>query len=692
LAPPRVVEGQSVVSLTVVGILDDSISASFGGGSISVVTLPEAQRLFVGPDRLSSVRVMAEAGISQEQLASSLRKALGAGVSVTTGQQQRDRSAQRLQEQLQFLNTFLLVFALIALFVASFLIYNTFSMLVAQRTRELALLRAIGASRAQVQGSVLLEALVVSVVASTIGLIVGLGLAELLRWLFSAFGAALPGGALVVAPRTIVATYGVGVLATLVCAWFPARRAARVAPVAAMRDDVSVPVRSLRVRAIVSAVLVALAALLAARGLSIADDGGRSASLVGLSALCGVVAAIAAAAFLARPVLGFLGLPLRGAVSRLAVENGRRNPRRTAATSTALTIGIALMAALSVIASSATASVLAAVDETVGADFVVLGVGLRPFPVEVFDVVRDTPGVGLATYVRQTFARPVVAAGGTVKPGPGDRVLLTGIEPEPLSQMLTLTFTAGALAPLAKNSVLVDSDLAKANGYRLGDDIRVTLAEGDATMRVDGIFEPAVLYRGLIVSMPTFDAVSAVEQINTVNMNITPGSDAVTVREALDSRLSAYPTVTVQDQTELKESVSSQVNSLLGFLFALLALAVVIAILGIINTLLLSVVERTREIGLIRAVGATRAQVRRMVVLESVLIAVFGALVGVVVGVVYGVLLQRALAEQGIGVLAIPWTRIAVFVVLAALGGVLAALWPARRAARLNVLGAISSS
>ena len=692
LAPPRVVEGQSVVSLTVVGILDDSISASFGGGSISVVTLPEAQRLFVGPDRLSSVRVMAEAGMSQEQLASSLRKELGAGVSVTTGQQQRDRSAQRLQEQLQFLNTFLLVFALIALFVASFLIYNTFSMLVAQRTRELALLRAIGASRAQVQGSVLLEALVVSAVASTIGLIVGLGLAELLRWLFSAFGAALPGGALVVAPRTIVATYGVGVVATLVCAWFPARRAGRVAPVAAMRDDVSVPVRSLRVRAIVSAVLVALAALLAVRALTIVDEGGLSASLVGLSALCGVVAAIAAAAFLARPVLGFLGLPLRGAVSRLAVENGRRNPRRTAATSTALTIGIALMAALSVIASSATASVLAAVDETIGADFVVLGVGFRPFPAEVFDAAKATPGISLSTYVRQTVARPAGGAAQQNQPRSGDRTVLTGVEPESFASALNLTFTAGALAPLARGSVLVDSDLAKANGYRLGDDIRVRLAEGETPLRVAGIYEPAVFYRGFIVSMPTFSAVSTVEQDTAVYLNVEPGSDAATVRADLDSRLAAYPTVTVQDQTELKNAVSSQVNSLLGFLFALLALAVVIAILGIINTLLLSVVERTREIGLIRAVGATRAQVRRMVVLESVLIALFGALVGVVVGVVYGVLLQRALVDQGIGVLAIPWARIAMLVLLAAVGGVLAALWPARRAARLNVLGAISSA
>ena len=692
MAPPRVVEGQSVVALTVVGILDDSISASFGGGSISAVTLAEAERLFVGPDRLSSVRVLAEPGVSQEQLAASLREALGAGVSATTGQQQRDRSAQRLQEQLQFLNTFLLVFALIALFVASFLIYNTFSMLVAQRTRELALLRAIGASRAQVQGAVLLEALVVSVVASTIGLLVGLGLAELLRWLFSAFGAALPGGSLVVAPRTIVATYAVGVLATLVCAWFPARRAARVAPVAAMRDDVSVPARSLRTRAIVSAVLVALAAALAARGLSIVDDGGGSATLVGLSALCGVVAAIAAAAFLARPVLGLLGLPLRGAVARLAVENGRRNPRRTAATSTALTIGIALMAALSVIAASATASVLAVVDETIGADFVVLGVGFRPFPAEVFDAAKGTPGIGLATYVRQTAARPARASSKPAQPGSGERTLLTGVEPESLASVLNLTFTAGTLAPLGSGAVLVDSDLAKANGYGVGDDIVVTLAEGPTTLRVSGIYEPAVFYRGFIVSMPTFDAVSSVEQDTAVYLNVEPGTDAAAVRADLDSRLAAYPTVDVQDQTELKDSVSSQVNSLLGFLFALLALAVVIAILGIINTLLLSVVERTREIGLIRAVGATRGQVRRMVVLESVLIALFGAIVGVVVGVVYGVLLQRALVDQGIGVLAIPWARIAALVLLAAVGGVLAALWPARRAARLDVLRAISSA
>jgi len=682
LAPPRVTDGQTVVPMTLVGILDDSITATFGGGTLTVMTLPDAQKLLLGPGRLSSVRAVAAAGVTQDQLAAAVGESIGKGFTITTGQQQRDRTAQRIQDQLQFLNTFLLVFALIALFVASFLIYNTFSMLVAQRTRELALLRAIGASRTQVQSTVLVEAFVISVIASTIGLFVGLGLALVLRALFSAFGATLPGGALVIAPRTILATYIVGVVVTMLCAWFPARRAGRVPPVAAMRDDVALPARSLRVRAVVAVLLLVVAAFLAFRAVGLGDtDGERAAQLVGFSALCGVIAAIAAAAFLARPVLGVLGAGFRGAIGRLARENGRRNPRRTAATSTALTIGIALMAALSVIAASATASVAKVVDDTIGADYVVFGAGFRPFPTQVFDSIRDTPGLGLATYVRQSVAQA---------DGSKARTPVTGIQPDALTKVLNLTFTSGSLSSVGLGSVLVDTDLAKTNNYKVGQDIGLTLPNGRTTLRVVGIYEPAALYRGYIVSMPTLSSIGSLEQDSAVYLLLAPDADPAVVRAELERRLAAYPTVTLQDQVELKNAVSDQVNSLLGFLFALLALAVVIAILGIINTLLLSVVERTREIGLIRAVGATRAQVRRMIVLESLLIAVFGAVVGVVVGVVYGVLLQRVLASQGISVLSIPWVRIAALVLVAAVGGVAAALWPARRAARLDVLRAIS--
>jgi putative ABC transport system permease protein len=645
------------------------------------VPLPDAQRLLLAPDRLSQVRVRAAPGVGQAELAARIDAVLPATVETRTGEQLADDTSRRLEESLGFLNTFLLVFALIALFVATFLIYNTFTMLVAQRTRELALLRAIGASRGQVQGSVLVEALVVGVVASTIGLVVGLGLAQLLRGLFKAFGIDLPAGELVVAPRTVMSTYAIGIVVTLVCAWFPARRAGRVAPVAAMRDDANPPPRSLRRRAVVAAVLILIAAVLAALGLRQPDGGERAAQLVGLSALAAVVGAIAAAPFLARPLVQVLGSPVRGAVGRLAREIGRRNPRRTAATSTALTVGVALMSVLAVIAASATASISKVIDETIGADYIVLGAGFRPFSPEVFRAVEDTPGIGVATYVRTTVSRD---ADGTSTP-------VAGVQPDKLDQVVNLDFVQGSLASLGLGSALVDSELAATEGYRVGEEVTLRLPNGVTTVRLAGIYQPAAFYQGFIVSMPTLTSLGSLERDTAIYLKLAPDADPDTVRAELDRRLAGFPTVTLQDQVEFKDSIRGQVNQLLGFIFALLALAVLIAVLGIVNTLLLSVIERTRELGLLRAVGATRAQVRRMITLEAVLLGLFGAVVGVVVGVVYGVLLQRVLEPQGITELDIPGVQLVAFVLLGAVGGVLAALWPAWRAARLDVLRAIAS-
>jgi putative ABC transport system permease protein len=680
IAPPNTVAGKGVVTLTVSGLVDKALAATAGGGTLAVFTLPEAQRLLLEPGKVSQVRVRAAPGVSQEVLQQRIETALPHGVQVRTGKQLADETSKRLEDSLGFLNTFLLVFALIALFVATFLIYNTFSMLVAQRSRELALLRAIGASRAQVQGTVLVEAAVVGFIASTLGLLAGLGLAQLLRGLFRAFGAELPAGNLVVSPRTVVATYAVGMLVTLVCAWIPARRAGRVPPVAAMRDDVSIPVRSLRVRAIVAGVLIAVAVLLAAAGLRVQDDATSATQLVGLSALAALVGAIAVAPFAARPLVGLLGAPFRGAVGRLATENGRRNPRRTAATATALTIGVALMSVLGVIAASATASIDRVIDDTIGADYVVFGVGFRPFSPDVFKAVDGTPGIGVATYVRQSVDRS------------GDSpVPVTGVQPGPLAQVVHLTFTAGSLADLGLGSAVVDTQTAKDRGLRVGQDVSLVLPNGKTTVKLAGLYEPAAFYRGYIVSLPTLASLGSLERDTALYLRLAPGADPVAVRADLDRRLAGFPTVTLQDQTQFKDEIRSQVNQLLGFLFALLALAVIIAVLGIVNTLLLSVVERTREIGLLRAVGATRPQVRRMITLEAVLMGVFGAVIGVVVGVLYGVLLQRVLEPQGITELDVPGWELLAFVLLGAVGGVLAAVWPAWRASRLDMLRAIAS-
>ncbi len=669
-------------SWTVVGIAQRGISGSLGAASTVLFDLPTAQAVMLGKPQVSEVRVLAEPGVSQAELAGRVDAAITAPITVRTGQQISDDTSRRLQEALGFLTTFLLAFAFIALFVAGFLITNTFSMLIAQRTRELALTRAIGASRWQVQGSVLVEAGVVGAVASTLGLAAGLGLSQLLRLLFAAFGAELPGGSLVVAPRTILITYAIGLVVTMLAASLPARRAARVPPVAALRDDPGMAAsRSLVRRGLLGVALLAGAIGLGAVALQQGEDAEAGARWVGASAFVGLLAAITLAPLLARPLLGLLGSAFPTTVGRLARENGRRNPRRTAATASALTIGVALMSALGVIAASATASVDKVIDDTIGADFVVLGVGFRPFPPAVAAAVADTPGTSVVTAVRQTFTRTQ----------DGDRTIVTGADPDALAQVINLTFTQGSLSDLGLGNAVTDTDTATANGYRVGQTLKLAFPNGPGSLRLVGLYEPAGLYQGFIVDKPTIASLGSLEQDSAIYVRLMPNADPAAVRADLDQRLTAFPTVQVQDQRQFKDDIRSQVTRVLGFLFALLALGVLIAFLGIVNTLLLSVVERTREIGLLRAVGASRSQVRWMIVIEALLLGIFGALLGVGLGVAYGVLLQQVLAPQGISQLAIPGGQLAAFVALGAVGAVLAAGWPAIRAARLDVLRAIAT-
>lgn len=663
-------------------VVQASVAAAAGGGTVSVFTLPTAQDVMIGKRQLTQVRAQAEPGVDPAVLRDRILAELPDDVQVRTGAEIADDTARRLQDALRFLNTFLLAFALIALFVAAFLIFNTFSMLVAQRTRELALVRAIGASTRQVRTSVLVEAAVVAVVASSIGLVVGLGLAQLLRVLFATFGAELPGGGLVVAPRTFVATYVVGLLVTLVAAWVPARRAGRVAPVAAMRaDDVAGPARSLAVRGVVGLVLLGAAVATAVAGLRTADEAERAAQLIGASALAGLLALIVVSPFLARPLVAALGAPFRTATGRLAEGNARRSPRRTSATASALMIGVALMSALAVIAASATASIVQVIDDTIGADYVVFGSSFRPFPPAVFQAVEGTPGTDVVTYVRQTVAKT-----------PDDnRVPVTGVDTAAISQVITLDFSQGSLTGLGLGGAAVDSDTAAANGFEVGDEITLSFPNGEGVLGIDAIYEPAGPYTGFIVTLPTVRSIGTLTQDSAIYISLAEGADPDEVRAELDRRLAAFPTVALQDQAQFKDDIAGQVNQVLGFLFALLALAVLIAFLGIVNTLLLSVVERTRELGLIRAIGATRPQVRRMVVIEALIIAVFGALLGVAFGVLYGALLQRVLEPEGFSELAVPGGQLVAFVVLAGIGGVLAAVWPAWRASRLNMLRAIAT-
>lgn len=680
---PVVLPDGSTVRPAITALVNRGLSGGSGpAGSVVIWDLPTAQRLLLSPGQVTQVRVSDAPGVSQEIVAAEV-KSVAPAAKIQTGQQISDTTAATLSEQLGFLNTILLVFALISLFVASFLIYNTFAMLVAQRTRELALLRAIGATRRQVIRSVLLEAVLVGIAASTVGIAVGVGIAQLLRGIFAAMGAPLPAGGFVVEPRTVWVSYAVGVLVTLVSAWFPAQRAAAIAPVAALRTELAWSAPGLRLRTSLGTGLVVIAVAAAGLGVRTTDDSGSNAAgVVGLSALTALVGMLLVAPVLARLVLPVLALPFRwSATGRLARENGRRNPRRTAATASALMIGLTLMTALSVLAASVTASTNGMVDRVIGADFVVLGDGFRPVPTAAYQALRGTPGTSTITYVRGVPAR---AEGAT------DDTLVVGVDPKQIGGVVTLDMTAGGVSDLAVGTTLLDTRSARDQGVQIGSDVRMKTVNGTATLKIIGLYEPSGFYTGYVTTIGQVDAMGAAPTDMAIYIKAAQGADLTTVRAELERRLKPFPAVQLQDQTQFKQQIADQVSQLLVFILALLVLAVLIAVLGIVNTLTLSVFERTRELGLLRALGTMRSQVRRMVLIESVLIAVFGALLGLLLGTGYGVLLQRVLAGEGINELGIDAGQLVGFLVLAIVGGVFAAVWPAWRASRLNVLQAIA--
>jgi putative ABC transport system permease protein len=665
---------------TIAGTTEPRAGSSFG---VSFVywSFPTAQELLLEPGQATSIAVLAEPTASQQVIADEIRASLPPGVEAVTGDEIASQISEQLDSGLGFLNTFLLVFAIVSVFVATFLIYNTFSMLVAQRTRELALLRAIGASRGQVLRSILAEAVVVALFASALGIVVGAGVARGLQLLFQAAGAPFPSAALVFQPRTIIVAMSVGLLITLASAILPARRASVIPPMAALRDEPP-RTRALGRRTVVGGFLLGAGIGLAVMAPQLVEFGTTKAAIMaGAAALCVLVGVLATAPELARPAAGVIGSPFRGVAGRLARGNTRRNPRRTAATAGALTIGVALMSAISVLAASTQASVAGIVDDVIGADFVVTGYGFQPFSGDVAAAVRDTNGVAQVAVVKQAPARA---------PGTGD-TLITGIDPQDIQQALSLTATQGSLDALGEGKVALDSGTAAEIGAGVGTVIRLLSVVGPVDLEVVLIYEAAGGFTGYVVDLPTAKALGASEQDNVVYVVKEPSASAQTVEEDLNLALEPYPNVQVLDQSAFKQSIGDQIGQLLNFLFALLVLAVLIALLGIVNTLALSVFERTREIGLLRAVGMLRSGIRRTIVLEAFIIAVFGAVLGMVIGVAFGALLQRILASDGIEKFAVNGAQLVLFLVLASIGGVIAALWPAWRGSRLRILDAIAT-
>jgi putative ABC transport system permease protein len=673
---------ESVVSATIVGTVLYGSQNSTGGATYAVFSPAFTQRLFsAGADVWQGVWVTAAPGVSPDELAGQLNPLLPNGFEAVTGKAAAAAAEQQVTQALSFVSTFLLVFAGISLVVGSFLVVNTFSILVAQRSRELALLRALGASRRQVRTSVLLEAFVIGLVGATLGLAAGLGLARLIAVLFSSIGLQTGDVGFTLAPRTVLVSYAVGLLVTMAAAYLPARRASRVPPVAAMSGAVLTGNDSLGRRLTIGVGLTGIGA--AGLGVGLFFDVPQRIWFVGAGALVTLLGVSSVSPVLGRPVIWGLGRGYRawGAVGRLAELNAVRNPRRTAATASALMIGLSFVTTMSILAASAKATSDDAIRRSMTADYTVQNVAQSPFSTSVADRMAAVPGVAAVHRLRWTTA----LAGDTP-------VGLAAIDPSGFGSLLRQRIETGSLADFRDGTLIVDADWAKDTGTTVGDTITLTINGRPITLPVVATFstDPNTGIGNRITTLATLTAAGMPAADNVLAVSRAPGSDAASVRAGLDRVVADLPMVTVADKTEYAAQQAAQLDQMLSLIYALLALAIVIAALGIVNTLALSVIERTREIGLLRAIGLTRPQLRRMIRLESVAIALLGSVLGVGMGIVFGTAIQRSLAGQGLE-LVYPIGQIVAFLGAAALIGVAAAAWPAWRAGRLQVLTAIAT-
>ena len=650
---------------------------SIGGAQEVAFTEPVAQRLMLGKTgEFSMINVRVADGSTPEQVRDRIAARLGGGYEVKTGDQLAADSAAGLREALAFFNKILLGFAGVALFVGVFLILNTFSIIVAQRTRELALMRALGASRRQVIGSVLLEAVVIGLLAAGLGLAAGIGVGAGLGYLFSRLSDGLELASVGVPLAAVLSSLIVGVLVTVVAAVLPALRASRIAPVAAMQD-VATPDRPLTRVSVTGAAVGAAGGTMMGIGLYGTSNlwlflGGVLVSFIGIALLTPLIS---------RPVVALLGRLFSWSVpGRLGRLNSGRNPRRTAITAAALMVGIALVTGVTVVMTSAKTSLAAQAEDTVKAEIVVGGDqnGPRPptFDRAVLDRARTVPGVRAAAGLWEDQAQI-----------DGN---LTYVNATDDLAKLTEAYGGPQLATLRDDQVAVSTQQAGKHGWQVGSVLNVQLARGEprrytiaATYDQDALpgsyLLPAAATKDFGITQPLFGFV-----------RLTGGTTVAQVLPQIKALVADSPEVAATDRTTFIKQQVADFDTVITMVQVLLALAILIAVLGVVNTLALSVLERTRELGLLRAVGLSRAQTMRMVTVEAVVISVFGALLGVVVGAGLGTAVVRALNDDGVKQLVLPWTGMAVYLVLAALVGVLAAVVPSIRAARLNVLRAIA--
>ncbi len=612
---------------TISGTLGFGEADNLAGATLAAFDTATAQEVLDKVGEFDQIDVVADDGASVPDLRSSIQSELPNGVEAVKSSDVADEQAKQLQEALGFFRTALLVFAFIALFVGAFIIFNTFSIIVAQRTREMALLRAVGASRRQIMTSVVVEAFLTGLIASALGLLAGIAIALGLKGLLSAFGVDLPSTALQLEPRTIVVAFVVGTVVTVVSSILPARRAARVAPVQALRESADSASGSLHRRLVIG--LIVTSAAVAALLYGLFGNQSNAGTLIGLGAAVTFVGIAILLPLGSRPLAAVIGAPIRrlGIQGKLGRENAMRNPRRTASTASALMIGLGLVAMVTVLASSLKASLNLTIEKALKADLVLTTSSQTPFSPDVADRVRDVDGVAAVSQFRQGGFRV-----------DGSTAFVTAVDPATIDDVASLELSSEAIQGLEDGKIVVFDDVMTDENWEVGDTIPTAFATvGKAPLVIGGTFsENSLIGTNYVISLDTYEQVFQQQLDAFVMVKLDPEADATAVTTSVVASTAEFGNVEVQDQTAFREQQAGFIDQLLGLISALLFFAILIALFGIVNTLGLSIFERTRELGLLRAVGMSRRQVKRMIRWESVIIAIIGALLGVVIGVFFG--------------------------------------------------------
>jgi putative ABC transport system permease protein len=669
----------STEELTVVGTVGFAGEKDLGGTTSAYFDTRTAQRFLGVAGMYDSIDVGAANGVDAEALTERLNGVLPPGAEAVTGAAVAQENADAMSNDLKVVGILFTVFAAVALFVGAFIIWNTFTMIVTQRSWEIALLRSFGATRRQVMTNLMLEAVVLGAAASAVGIGLGMGVAFGLRILMDQVGLALPSTTLQLEPRTVWVSLLVGTLVTVIAATVPARRATQVLPVEALRD------------ATPGAEHPSVRRALAGGGLLVVGLGGILATLLadvearvlGLGVLLVIVGVMVSLPFVVRPLASAIAAPLRlrGMPGELAQQNAVRNPRRTASTAAALMIGLTLVVSMGVLATSLKASFGGVLSERLSADlFVTVPTSQSSgFSGSVTEAVAAVPGVDRVSPSGFGQAR-FEGAGAN----------FSSVDPATAASMMEIPSTSGSTADLDQESILVSEGAASEHGWEVGDSVAASFAaSGSHDLRIAGIYEKGWIQEDYVVSVAAQNAFAGPQLVSMVLVDLAPGADQDEMKSAISSALADHPDALVRDQAGFVKFASGFLDTMLTFVTVMLLLAVLIALLGIVNTLALSVYERTRELGLLRAVGMTRSQVRAMVRWESVVISLIGALSGAVLGIGIGLAGAQALQFWGVNSLAVPTAQVALYVGLAAVAGVLAALGPARTASKVDVLRAV---